>query len=274
MKTISAITAVLFLLSGGIAAADDHPVEIMSSGSLRGALTEMIQVFSQQTGITVEPHFGAAGSLRERIEKGEATPDLFASADLAAPQALADAGKAGPVVLFARNRMCAMARPGLTVTSATLLTTLLNPKVTIGTSKPIADPGGDYAWAIFARAEAAKPGSRAILEDKAHRFLDRPNPQKAPEGTNPLAWMLGTGQVDLFLAYCTGGKAVLDHLPGASMIELPPELKVTPEIGMTLLSGSTNPAAARFALFILSRQGQEILTRNGFEAPSLPQSGH
>jgi len=260
------ISAALALFFAGFAQAAEPPIQVMAAGSLRSALGEMADAFTRQSGIAVETRFASAGTLHERIEKGEKA-DLFVSADMAAPQALADEGRADPVVLFARNRMCAFVRPGLSFTPAILLATLLDPKMTVGTSTPKADPGGDYAWAIFARAEAVRPGSRAALEEKARRFLDRPTPAKAPEGANPLAWMLGHGQADLFIAYCSGGKAVLDQLPGAASVEMPADLAVTPQFGLTVLSGGS-PSAARFALFMLSRTGREILVRNGFEAPS------
>lgn len=262
---IAVLSCLMVGLAATVARAADRSLVIMAAGSLRTPLTQMVQRFSQATGVVIETRFASAGLLRQRIEKGERA-DLFASADLIAPQTLAREGLAGPVVLFARNRMCAMVRPGLAVTPATLLATLLDPKITVGSSTPKADPSGDYAWAIFARAEAIRPGSRNLLEAKVRRFLARPNPLKPPEGANGLAWTLGHGEADLFLAYCSGGKDFTDHLAGAKVVELPPDLAVTPENGLTVLTGSTNPAAARFALFMLSFQGQQILARSGFTA--------
>jgi len=64
------------------------------------------------------------------------------------PLALQAAGKAGPVVLFARNRLCALVRPDLDVTSETLLSAMLDPAVRLGTAPPKADPSGDYAWEV------------------------------------------------------------------------------------------------------------------------------
>jgi molybdate transport system substrate-binding protein len=92
------------------------------------------------------------------------------------PQALAKAGKAGPVVLFARNRLCALARPEVAVTVDTLLDRMLDPGVTLGTSTPHADPSGDYAWEVFRRAETLRPGSQARLEAKARQLVGGPTP--------------------------------------------------------------------------------------------------
>jgi ABC-type molybdate transport system substrate-binding protein len=78
------------------------------------------------------------------------------------PQALAAAKKSSPVVLFARNRLCALVRPGLDVSSATLLDRILAADVKLATSTPRADPSGDYAWEVFRKADKLKPGSFAI----------------------------------------------------------------------------------------------------------------
>ena len=44
---------------------------------------------------------------------------------------------------------------------------MLDPGLKLATSTPGADPGGDYVWAVFARADAVHPGAKATLEAKA-----------------------------------------------------------------------------------------------------------
>src|SRR4029079_13725606 len=80
------------------------PVRLYAAGSLRVALTEVGAAFQKAEGVTVKNAFGASGLLRERIEKG-APAEVFASADMGHPQKLARDGKAGPVVVFTRNRL-------------------------------------------------------------------------------------------------------------------------------------------------------------------------
>ena len=84
-------------------------VRLYAAGSLRGALTELGQVFQRETGVAVEGTFGASGLLRERIEQGEPA-EVFASANMEHPRALEKAGRGGPVRLFARNQLCALVR--------------------------------------------------------------------------------------------------------------------------------------------------------------------
>jgi molybdate transport system substrate-binding protein len=144
----------------------DEPLRLYAAGSLRRALTEVTAAFTQSTGIRVEGTLGASGLLRDRLEAGERA-DVFASADMDHPRRLAAQGRAGAVTVFTRNRLCALVRPGLTATSEDLLDRMLDPGVRLGTSTPRADPSGDYAWAVFERAESVRAGARARLEAKA-----------------------------------------------------------------------------------------------------------
>jgi ABC-type molybdate transport system substrate-binding protein len=248
-------------------AEDSPPIHVLAAGSLRDALNAIAADFSRATGVHVDNGFGPSGVLRERIEKGERA-DLFASADMDSPRALWRAGKAGPVVLFARNQLCALVRPGLTVTADTLLPTLLDTTVKLATSTPKADPLGDYTWAMFAKADAIKPGSRAILEAKAQQLMGDAHNSAPPPGMDLFAWHIHEGRADIFLAYCSAGGGFLKDLPGGTVIHLPPQLATGADYGLTLLP-TKNPSAAALALFILSQEGQKLLAQNGFDAPLL-----
>jgi molybdate transport system substrate-binding protein len=115
--------------------ADTPPVRLYAAGSLRGAMLDIAKGFTAAYGIAVDANFKSSGLLREGFEKGTAG-DVFASADIGNPQKLQQEGLSGPVVLFARNQLCAIARPGLALTSATLLSAMLEPAMKLGTSAP------------------------------------------------------------------------------------------------------------------------------------------
>jgi molybdate transport system substrate-binding protein len=51
---------------------------------------------------------------------------------------------------------------------------------------------------------------------------------------------------------------------------LPDALTVGADYGLTVINGAT-PSAYKFALFILSAEGQRTLAKHGFAAPALPQ---
>lgn len=75
------LVATLVLLGGSLwapAVAQDAVV-VYAAGSLRAALTEIAERFTAQSSIAVRLEFGASGTLRQRLEQGEAA-DVFASA--------------------------------------------------------------------------------------------------------------------------------------------------------------------------------------------------
>src|SRR5262245_19179820 len=135
-------------------------VRLYAAGSLRAVMTEIGAEFARSGGAKVESEFGASGLLRDRIAKG-APAGVVASANMEHPLSLAQSGRAGPVALFARNRLCALVAPDVAVTPDMLLERMLDPKVKLGTSTPKADPSGDYAWQVFEKAEKLKPGAFA-----------------------------------------------------------------------------------------------------------------
>jgi molybdate transport system substrate-binding protein len=276
-KCLAALVLALFV--GSLAMieplrAEDAPgVRVLAAGSLRTAIGEIAAAFAYATKIKVATGFGPSGVLRERIEKGEAT-DVFASADMGNPLALFRAGKAGPVVLFARNRLCALVRPGLSLTPDIFLATLLDPQIKLGTSTPKADPLGDYTWAMFGKADSIRPGSRATLEAKAQKLIGGPPITAAPPaGVDIFAWHLQQGHADIFIEYCSAGGDFKKDLPGATVVDLPPQLATGADYGLTLLP-TKNANAADFAFFILSPEGQAILSHNGFDAPLLAAPSH
>jgi molybdate transport system substrate-binding protein len=247
-------------------------VRLHAAGSLRGALTEVARAFTAAHGMPVELVFGASGLLRERLERGEAG-DVFAAANMEHPQTLARSGKAGPVVLFARNQLCALARSDVGVSTDTLMDRLLDPAVTLGTSTPGADPSGDYAWEVFRRADTLRPGSRARLEAKARPLVGGPTSPPPPADRSVYGQLLADRQADVFLTYCTNAAQAIREVPSLQMVSLPGPLAVGADYGLTVLTGARAERAGRLALFILSPEGQAVLARHGFAAPTAAPGG-
>jgi molybdate transport system substrate-binding protein len=245
-------------------------VTLFAAGSLKAALTEIAYSFERKLGDKpkIATTFAASGLLRERIENGEPV-HIFASADRGHPEALAAAGlTVTPVIIFARNELCALAREGLPVNTDNLLETMLGPAVRVGTSTPRADPSGDYAFVLFAKAEAGKPGAKIALEAKALKLTGGPNSEKAPSGRNQYAWVMEGGKADIFLTYCTNAVLAKNELPKLQIVQIPNNLNVGAEYGMVVLKDAP-PRAHEFVRFITSAEGQAILKRYGF-APGDP----
>ena len=245
-----------------------EPVLLHAAGSLRAALTEVAGAFETSAGLRVTGRFGASGLLKDEIAGG-AKAEVFASANMEHPRALADAGRSGQPVLFARNRLCALARPGFDLSTATVIDRMLDLGVKLGTSTPKADPSGDYAWDVFRKIESARPGSFALLDGKALQLTGGPSSPPAPAGRSVYGALVERRDADLFLTYCTNARVAAAEVAGAKVVDLPDSIAVGADYGLTVMTGASE-GAYRLALFILSPAGQAVLERHGFSAPTRP----
>ena len=87
------LAAAVVVLAMTMQARATDPVALYAAGSLRAALTEIAAAFEAQTGIKVQAKFGPSGTLKDEIAGG-ARADVFASANMEHPQALASAARA------------------------------------------------------------------------------------------------------------------------------------------------------------------------------------
>lgn len=260
------MTGALALMSALLAASvQARTISLYAAGSLRGPLTEVARDFERTGGMKVEGTFGASGLLRARIAGGE-TADVFASANLEHPQALAARGWATDVRTFARNRMCLVARRDSAATQRSVLDLLLDPAVRLGTSTPLSDPSGDYAWEVFRRADRLRPGAYDTLDRKAQRLVGGPDSPPAPADRSVYAARVGDGTVDAFLTYCTNAQAASEEDGSLVRIDLPAELDVAAAYGIAVRRGAPGAAQA-FADYVLSPEGQRVLARYGFAPP-------
>ena len=81
-----------------------------------------------------------------------------------------------------------------------MLATLLRADVRVGTSTPKADPSGDYAWALFRRADKVQPGAYAQLDAKALKLTGGADSPKPPAGRGTYAWVMDQRQALFFAA--------------------------------------------------------------------------
>lgn len=244
------------------AARADEPLRVFAAGSLRAAFTELGAAFQARQGTPVQFRFAPSGLLRDGLLAGEKA-DLFASANMAHPEALATKGVAGPVRRFARNTLCALASPKVSVTGQTLLARMLDPAVKLGTSTPKADPSGDYAFALFGKAEALQAGAEARLAGKALKLTGGADSPPPPKDRSQYGKLVEDGAADIFLTYCTNAYQARQEAQALQVLSMPRELEVGADYGLTVLAGAP-PAAGRFADFVLSADGQAILAKYGF----------
>lgn len=257
------ILAVVLACGMSPAAAED--ISLYAAGSLKAALSDVAENYAETYGTPVATHFGPSGLMRERIEAGE-TAHVFASANMRHPDTLAKAGKGGPVALFARNKLCALARPKVAVTTDTLLDMMLDGETRLGTSTPKADPSGDYAFDLF-----DKSGHADVLKAKALQLTGGPDSAKPPEGRNNYAWVLDSDQADIFLTYCTNAVLAKTEVQDLQIVQVPEALSVGADYGLIVLDGAP-PEAWKLALHILSPAGQAVLSEYGFDATAVAKA--
>ena len=247
------------------AEASGPPVQVYAAGSLREAFTAIASEHEARTREKIVLTFGASGLLRERIEKGEPA-QVFASADTDHPRRLAEQGGWQPPVVFTRNALCALTSDKLAATPATLLATMLQPSVRVGISTPKADPAGDYAWALFGKADALQSGATARLQAKALKLTGGADSPKPPSGRGTYAWVMDQGQADVFLTYCTNAVSAQKEVPRLRIVEIPPELQVGAAYGVTVRIGAPQAADA-FLRALLAPPAQAVFNRFGFRQP-------
>jgi len=254
-------------LMGALGMAQADELRVLSAGSLRAALTDVAQAFeAAHPAHKVVLLFGASGLLKDRLLGGERA-DVFASANMDHPAALAQAGLAAVPQAFAGNRLSVLAGPGFDASTDTVVARLLDPAVRIGTSTPQADPAGDYTWAMFERIEQqGRPGAFKTLSDKALQLTGGPNSPPPPPGRNVYGALMASGQADVFITYCTNAVVAQTEAPGLRRIELPAAVNVSASYGITVMNGAAD-AAREFVALLRGPIGQSLLARRGFAAP-------
>jgi molybdate transport system substrate-binding protein len=98
---------------------------------------------------------------------------------------------------------------------------------------------------------------------KARRLTGGPDSPPPPKDRSVYAALVSSGEVDIFLTYCTNASQAQKEIPDLRIVQVPEELAVSAGYGLTLMKDA-RLHAARFAEFVLSRRGQEILAGHGF----------
>ncbi|WP_448205984.1 molybdate ABC transporter substrate-binding protein [Azospirillum sp. sgz302134] len=261
-----AVAAMFCVALGPAEASAEDLIRLFAATPLKAALTEIIKDFEATMDARVEVTFGTPAQLRERLEKGEPA-ELFLSTSMEHPRALSHAGLATPARPFARNPMCALARPPLALTPETLLDRLLEQSVRVGTSTPKADPAGDHAWELFAKAEALRPGAANKLRAKAMQLTGATDSPRPPDGRNVFGWLMEQDRADVFLTYCTNARQAVEEEPVLTVVPVPEPLAVTAVYGLAILKKGDAAKGAALAEHIQSPSGQAVLASYGYTRP-------
>lgn len=149
-----------------------------------------------------------------------------------------------------------------------LLALLMAPEVGIGTSTPLKDPSGDYAWQLFENAGRVLPGADRLLADKAQKLVGGGLPTSADAKENTIAAAFHDRRIDVFLGYASGLEVLQRQVPDTAIIPPPPDQAVTADYGATVIVDAA-PHSQHLVVFLLSDAAQAVLGAAGFGPPRL-----
>jgi molybdate transport system substrate-binding protein len=227
--------------SGGVSGT----VTVFAAASLTETFTTLGKQFEvAHPGTTVKFNFGASSSLAENINQG-APADVFASASPKNMQQVVDAGGASDSKTFANNVM-EIAVPPDNPADVTQLTDLAESGVKVALCQPQV-PCGTVAQQVFKNADiTVKP---------------------VTEGADVKAVLttVQLGEVDAGVVYQTDVQAAGTKVKG---IEIPADQNASTSYPIAALTKAPNTAgAAAFVDYVLSPDGEKVLSQAGFTAP-------
>lgn len=231
-------------------------LHVYATSSMSGPMQELIAASGLDPDDVAKPVFGPSGTLRAEIEAG-APAALFMSADLDQPKRLETRPGALPAVAFATNRVCVLAPQAAGLRSADLLDRMLDPKLRLATGAPGDSAIGDYAFAMFSRADAIRAGAGAALSAKVRRLLSA----SGVDGHSAAATVFLRHEADALIDFCSLETSLRSEVPNLVAIPLPAALAIVPIYGLVVLRPTR--IAMRLALFMLSAKGQSILADAG-----------
>ncbi|MHA3700709.1 molybdate ABC transporter substrate-binding protein [Jatrophihabitans sp. YIM 134969] len=231
--------------SGSPSASVTGDITVFAAASLTGSFTTLGQQFeSANPGTKVTFNFGASSTLATQITQG-APADVFASAATSNMQTVVDAKAAATPQNFVSNSgeiAVAKNNPG----GVTSLADLAKSDVTVAVCQAQV-PCGKLATSIFSKAGITV------------------NPVTQEADVKSTLAKVTTGAVDAGIVYVTDVKAAGDAVEG---IEIPADQNATTEYPIASLTASKNADLAKaFIAYVLSDDGQKVLTSAGFASP-------
>lgn len=194
--------------------------------------------------VEVVLNYGGSSSLATQITQG-APADVFAAANESTMQLVVDAGAASDAPTFATNTLVLVTPPG-NPAGVTGLADLADSDLAIALCDPVV-PCGSAAQALLTNAGVtAVPDT---LEDDVKAVLTK----------------VELGEADAGLVYVTDA-----HAAGSTVeiVDVPEAQQVINRYPIAVLTGAPNPDAARaWVEFVLSDEGQAVLSDAGFLAP-------
>ena len=219
---------------------------VSAAASLTDAFAEMESAFEDANpDVDVLLNFGSSSALREQILEG-APADVFASANTSNMDQVAEAGElAGAAEIFVTNSL-QIAVPIGNPAEVTGLEDFAREDLLIGLCAEDV-PCGDF-------------GREALENARVIPSIDTNEPD-----VRALLTKIEAGELDAGITYVTDVLSASGTVEG---VDIPAEVNVVAEYPLATLTGAPNPdAASAWVEFVLSEEGQAILTSYGFTSP-------
>jgi molybdate transport system substrate-binding protein len=226
--------------------ADSQDLIVAAASNLTDAFAEIGPRFTSKTGIRVVFSFGATADLAKQIENG-APFDVFAAADSEHIEQLESKGllTPGTRALYARGRLVMWLPPGSNLKAERIQDITAKPFERIAIAKPDVAPYG--------RATVESLRALGIWNEIEARVIYGQNVSQTKH-------------------YAATGNAEVAFIPLAlvkpgegSYLEVRQELHQPINQAVGIIKDSPKQAAARqFVDFLLSEEGQELLTKKGY----------
>jgi molybdate transport system substrate-binding protein len=220
-------------------------VTVFAAASLKGTFSTLAKQFeAAHPGVKVKLNFGASSALALQINQG-APADVFASASVKNMTQVTSAGGASTSTKFVKNAM-EIAVPPSNPANITTLSDLAKSGVKVALCQ-IQVPCGATAAKVFNNAKlTVKP---VTLEADVKSTLSK----------------VELNEVDAGVVYVTDVMAAGSKVKG---IEIPADVNASTEYPIATLTKAPNSAGAQaFTAYVLSPQGQSVLTAAGFGKP-------
>jgi molybdate transport system substrate-binding protein len=253
VSRVFGLVGILALLPALCPPASAQEVALSVAISMKEAVEELGRQFAAtRPGVVLRLNLGSSGELQKQIEAG-APVDLFISAAQRQMDELARRKLivAGSRRIFARN-VLTVVKPADSRLDLTKATDLLGPRVTrIAIGNPRTVPAGQYAEeSLRALGLWDRLPPRLVFAENVRQALD----------------YVARGEVDAGFVYATDAAG-----RGARVREAfrPAEESYQPIVyPAAVVVGARQPALAQAVIdFLVSREGQAILARHGFQPP-------
>jgi molybdate transport system substrate-binding protein len=218
---------------------------VLAAASLTESFTQIGDQFeAEHPGSKVTFSFGSSAALATQVNQG-APADVFASASNATMQTVADHELAGPPVPFASNTLQIAVPKG-------------NPGKITGL-----DDFADESKTIALCAEQVPCGAAAKQVFELAGIT--PKPDTLESDVKATVQKVELGEVDAALVYRTDVNAAGGQVQG---IEFAEAAKVVNTYPIATLKSSRSPELAKsFVDYVLSPEGQAVLSKAGFGSP-------